>query len=243
MKTSTDSDVRKLPAFDHYFKLGELYHRAHSRSYPESVRDESDAEILRYRDEGLIIQKYGREKKVAPQKKVRGVATPEPTVFSGQGIIYAVVDDREAMRTGRVSTIDVIADAIESALDHGHEDSESIARYLTTSAFQHIPDKRVQFNSVLKAGDAVGAQMTRKLYNAYNELAKLADEEEDPKAKADLRSEARGFAEALNVVLSPFTCEDKSDPRLVDWDEIDRITDTFEKEQRIVRKERNGNPQ
>jgi hypothetical protein len=243
MTSTPDSDVRKLPAFDHLFKVGVLWDRATKGRYPESVQDESDAECLRYRDEGLILQKFGKDSTVAPTKKVRGTDVPEPTVFSGQGIIYAVIDDREGMREGRVTTIDIIADAIEAALDHGHETSEEIARYLTTSAFQHVPNKRVRFNSVLKAGDAVGAQITRKLYNAYNDLAQLADDEEDPKVKAEIRTEATGFAEALNVVISPFSCEDKTDPRLVDWDEVDRITTAFEKEQRVVRRERKGNPQ
>lgn len=167
----------------------------------------------------------------------------EPTTFSGQGIIFAVIDDREGMRTGRTTTISIITDAIEAALDAGHETSEDIARYLTTSAFQHIPDKRVRFNSVLKAGDAVGAQIVRKLHNAYNELAAMVDEEDDPKEKARIKAEATGFAEALNVVLSPFSCEDADDPRLVNWDEVDRITAAFEKEQRFVIKDRKGNPQ
>lgn len=176
------------------------------------------------------------------KKRTRSDLQSEPSTFSGQGIMFAVIDDREQMRTGS-TTVDVIADAIEQALDHGHETSEDIARYLTTSGFQHIPDKRVRFNSVLKAGDVVGAQITRKLYNAYNDLAVLAEEEEDPEQKKIIQAEAAGFAEALNVVLSPFSCEDKSDPRLVDWDEVDRITAAFEKEQRFVRKERKGNPQ
>lgn len=167
----------------------------------------------------------------------------QPRTFSGQGILFAVVDDRENMRAGQPTTIDVIADAIEEALDNGHEDSESIARYLTTSAFQHIADKRVRFNSVLKAGDVVGAQITRKLYNSYNEIAKLADEEQDPKTKATLRAEATGFAEAIQIVISPFSSEDPSDPRVVDWAEVERMTEAFEKEQRLVRRDRKGNLQ
>lgn len=203
----------------------------------KAIRAEAAAEIERYRDEGRILQKYGRPK-VA--KKTRA---HEPKTYSGQGILFAVIDDREAMPPGTVTTIDIITSAIEAALDAGHEDSESIARYITTSAFQHVTDKRVKFNSVLKAGDAVGAQMLRKLYNSYNELAKTADEEEDPKTKQSLREEARGFAAAVTIVMSPFSCEDPKDPRLVNWDEVDRITANFEKEQRLVRKERNGKPQ
>ena len=214
------------------------------RSRQKATRKEAEQELRRYHDQGLILQKFGKEKPVVKQKSDRAKSTPkdDPTVFTGQGIIFAVVDNREEMNAG-ATTIDVIADAIEAALDAGHETSEEIARYITTSAFQHIADKRVRFNSVLKAGDSVGAQINRKLYNAYNELAQMAEEEDDPAAKKAIANEATGFAEALNVVLSPFSCEDPKDPRLVNWDEVDRITEAFEKEQRFVRKERKGNPQ
>jgi hypothetical protein len=224
MSTSTSAD----PHLDHLLKIGELSKRGDS------------AELLRYRDEGLIIQKFGKEQAVG--KKTRAHSAPQPETFTGQGILFAVIDNREEMDRG-ATTVDTIADAIEAALDEGHEDSESIARFLTTSAFQHVTDKRVRFNSVLKASDSVGAQMTRKLLNAYNELAALAEEEDDPQQKKLIAAEATGFAEALNVVLSPFSCEDPKDPRLVSWDDIDRITEAFEKEQRFVRKERKGNPQ
>jgi hypothetical protein len=85
--------------------------------------------------------------------------------------------------------------------------------------------------------------MLRKLYNTYNELAKMAEDEEDTQAKKLAAAEARGFAEALTIVLSPFSSEDPKDPRLINWDEVDRMTDNFEKEQRLVRRERKGNPQ
>lgn len=237
MSSSTRSD-RHL---DHLFQIGLLHRRSVSKAYPKATRDEADAEILRYRDQGLDLQKRGKEYPVAT-KKTRAHET-EPETYAGQGIIFAVIDDRESMRSGKVTTIDVIADGIEAALDAGHETSDEIARFLTTSAFQHVTDKRVRFNSVLKAGDAVGALMLRKLYNAYNELCVLAEQEPDTDKKRAIINEATGFAEALNIVLSPFSCEFADDPRLVDWDEVDRITAAFEKEQRLVRKERNGNPQ
>lgn len=210
-----------------------------SRTRHKATREEALAELDRYWDEGLIRQKLGKEKPVV--KKTR--AHSAPPVFTGQGILFAVIDDREGMRSGRVTTVDVITEAIEAALDAGKETSEEIARFITTSAFQHVTDRRVRFNSVLKASDAVGAQLTRKLYNAYNDLAVIAEEEDDPRKKAEIKAEARGFAEALNVVISPFSCEYPGDPRLVNWDEVDRITDAFEKEQRLVRRDRKGNPQ
>jgi hypothetical protein len=240
---SVASEHLKHPHLDHVFKIGTLMKRVGDKNLSLATRQEAADELTRYTDEGRITHKFGKEEPVAKKTKRTRAVEPEPTTFTGQGIIFAVIDDREQMREGKVTTIDIIADGIEAALDAGHETSEEIARFLTTSAFQHIPDKRLRFNAVLKASDVVGAQMTRKLYNSYNDLAQLADEEEDAKAKADLRLEARGFAAALQIVLSPFSSELASDPRLVDWDEVDRMVEAFEKEQRYVRRDRKGAPQ
>lgn len=236
---------------DHLFKLGVLLARA-GRPYPPAVRREAKNEILRYRDEGLSIQRQ-KEDNMAQMKTSGFCAFESPgshatcsgencdcdchkeqKAFSGQGILFAVIDDREAMRVGKVTTIDIIADAIEAALDAGLETSEEIARYLTTSAFQHIPDKRVRFNSVLKAGDVVGAQITKKLYNSFNELAELQDDAKGAE-KATLEAEVRGFSEALQIVMTPFSVEDDSDPQVVNWDEVDHLTDIFIKEQADIR--------
>jgi hypothetical protein len=206
-----------------------------------ATRVEGERELRRLHDEGLLIGKY---KEMRMARKSRRPAPPaDATTFTGQGILFAVVADREGMGSGTTSTVDIIAQAIEKALDAGHETSDDIARYLTTSAFQHVPDKRVRFNAVLKAGDSVGAQMLRKLYNGYNDLIGLAQETEATADKKALMEEARGFAECLQIVLSPFSVELPGDPRLVDWDEVDRLTAAFEKEQRYIIKERQGNPQ
>ena len=149
-------------------------------------------------------------------------------VFTGQGIIFAVLDNREAMKIGPVSTIDVIAEAIDKALDVGHETSDEIARFITTSNFQHVRDRRAQFNSVLRASDTVGAQIVKKLVNSYNELASLGDEPETV-------AEARGFAEAIQIVMSPFSTEDELNQTMVNWDSVDELTDLFEEEQAEAR--------
>lgn len=227
------------PHLGHLFTIGVLLGRSKDRQ----AGPEAQAELARYRDEGIIRQQSKEDNMATPGPRKR-----KPRIFTGQGIVFAVIDDPARMsaggdRSGRVSTVDIIADAIEAALDAGLETSEEIARHLTTNSFQHEPDKRVRFNSVLKAGDSVGAQIVRKLHNAYNDLAEMAEEEQDPTKKARIKAEASGFAEALNVVLSPFSCEDETDHRLVNWDEVDRLTDLFEKEQRQVRRERKGKPQ
>lgn len=237
-KIARSAKPEHSPHLNHLFTVGVLLSRSQWRGSRAS-RTEATHELLRYRDEGLSRQRTPKEITVAKKSRT---AKPEEKVFSGQGIIFAVVDDRENMRAGQPTTIDVIADAIEAALDAGFETSEEIARYITTSAFQHVTDKRVRFNSVLKAGDVVGAQIVRKLYNSYNELSVLAEEAEGSD-KATLKAEATGFAEAIQVVISPFSSEDPKDPRVVDWAEVERMTEAFEKEQRFVRKERKGNLQ
>lgn len=232
------------PHLDHLFKVGMLYHRSVHPKMPKAVRREARKELRLYRAEGQFILDQRQEGYVAKRKKKApevDVTEHATRVYSGRGVIFCVADDREEMKGN--TTIDVIAAAIDDALDNGHEDSESIARWITTASFTYEPDKRVRYNSLLRAGDAVGAQITRKLYNAYNELAELAADTEDAVDKKIAKAEATGFAEAISVITSPFSCEDPEDPRLVNWDMVDHITDLFEKEQVQVRRVRKGNPQ
>lgn len=240
---------------DHLAKLGVLITRS-KKPYPKATRNEALQELARYRDEGLVRQTF-KEVDMSSMTKsgfcqyespgshamCRGGSCTcechkEAKAFSGQGILFAVVDDREQMRMGKTTTVEVIADAIEAALDAGKETSEAIARHLTTSAFKHIPDKRARFNSVLKAGDTVGAQIVRKLYNSYNELMDTAEKERNATARAALEAEAAGFAEAIQIVLNPFSVEDPDDATLVNWEEVDRLTDLFTKEQGAIRADR-----
>lgn len=261
-------EIRKEPMFDHSFKIGVLCRLIETEGYSEATQEEALYTIDQYKDRGIDLGRQTEVRRMAAKGRIPMTMSgfcAHPSegshercaylglkctcgchqadrVYAGKGIVFAVMDDREKLAEGS-TTISTIADAIEEALDNGQETSDQIARYLTTNAFQHVPDKRVRFNAVLKASDVVGAQITRKLYNAYNELAQTADEATDVAEKKTIRDEARGFAEAIQVVISPFSSEDKNDPRLVDWDEVDHMTELFEKEQRLVRKERDGNPQ
>ena len=234
------------PHFDHLLKVGVLYRLSTNEALDSLVREEARNELARYRAEGLAFIKQRQENKPMAKKKkpVKDVTSKHATrVYSGRGVIFCVADDREALTLG-TTTIEVIASAIEDALDNGHEDSEAIARWITTSSFNYEPDKRVRFNSMLKAGDAIGAQMTRKIYNTYNELAEIAaDPDLSPAEKRIAKAEATGFAEAASIMFSPFSCEDPEDKRLVNWDMVDHITNLFEVEQRAVRRERKGKPQ
>lgn len=245
MKSQTGKTVSPVqhPHLDHLFKVGVLYWLSTNRRLRKVVREEARNELIRYRVEGQALLDQ-RQEPMAKKKKQKADVTEHSTrVYSGRGVIFCVADDRESMNLGS-TTIDVIAGAIEDALDNGHEDSEAIARWITTSSFNYEPDKRVRFNSMLKAGDAIGAQMTRKLYNAYTDLVEAANDPDLGTAEKKLaKAEATGFAEAISLVLSPFSCEDEDDPRLVNWDMIDHITGLFETEQRHVIRERKGTPQ
>ena len=259
MKSSTGTaKAHAHPHLDHLFKVGVLQSRSADKRLPRAVRAEATRELRRYRDEGLIIQQLKEDKMSmtmsghcqhpSPGSHSRCTTATctcdchaEPKQFSGRGILFAVVDERADMRPGKVTTVDIITEAIEAALDAGKETSEEIARYLTTSAFQHIKDKRVRFNSVLKAGDTVGAQLLRKLYNSYDELMDTADKSRSPKDKAALIEEAKGFAEAIQIVLNPFSVEADEDATLVNWDEVDRLTAIFEKDRKHTREDRKKN--
>lgn len=243
---------------DHLFKIGVLDARSRDKRLSRATRKEALQELDRYWDEGLTIQKFKESNMGMTKSGHCAFESPgshsrcngkscdcechdEPRQFSGRGILFAVIDDREEMRPGKITTVEVITEAIEAALDAGKETSEDIARYLTTSAFQHIQDKRVRFNSVLKAGDIVGAHLVRKLYNSYDELMDTADKSKSPKDKEALTNEARGFAEAIQIILSPFSVEDAEDVTLVNWDEVDHLTETFEKDRKVIRAERKRN--
>lgn len=229
---------------DHLLQVGALHSLATNSRMPSAVREEAKQELHRYRQEGRRIQQERQKgRPMGTKKNKKKTEEHASRVYAGRGVIFCVADDREAMTTGH-TTVKVIAGAIEDALDNGHETSEEIARWITTSSFNYEPDKRVRFNSVLRAGDAVGAQLTRKLYNAYNELAEAAaDPDLSAAEKREAKAEATGFAEAISVVLSPFSCEDPENAHLVNWDMVDHVTELFETEQRAVRRVRKGNPQ
>lgn len=222
--------------FDHSLKIGALYAMYNSYGsivWPEPARQEAYREIMRYRDEGLAVQEYShiviQERKEMTKRK-KSSKRAEPLVFSGQGILFTVFDHSKESLPGPSSTVKIIENAIDDALDSGHEDSEAIARFLTSHAFKHVDDRKARFNSLLKAGDAVGARLTQKMFNAYDDLlrnVKYAEDEEE----ADLAyAEARGFAEAMTIMFSPFAIEDEDDARRVDWDTVDHLTTLMEEQ-------------
>lgn len=221
---SRRDEIRRGVEFDHSLKIGVLYGLIADPRTPDAPRREYQDEINRYKDEGLALNEAWKEGVMA-KKPARDKG---PATFSGRGILFTVFDQSRDIFPGPISTIEIIARAIDEALDAGHEDSGSIARYLTTTTFPHIPDRTVRFNSVLKAGDVVGARLTTKMFNAYDDLRYSISRAETKKERELAEAEARGFAEAMALMYSPFSCEDPDDPRQVDWDMIDHLTDLQE---------------
>lgn len=161
-----------------------------------------------------------------------------PVKFSGRGIMFTVYDHTRDYFPGIKSTIGVVARAIEQAIDEGHDEPESLARYLTTTTFPQVTDRVAKFNSVLKAGDVVGANITTKLFNGYADLRKAVRASETKKERELAEVEARGFAEAITVMLSPFSVESSENKKQLDWDEVDYLTDLMEEQQEEARKAR-----
>lgn len=159
-----------------------------------------------------------------------------PAKFSGRGVMFTVYDHSRDYFPGVRSTPAIIAKAIDEALDAGYDDPESIARYLVTTTFPHTTDRVAKFNSVLKAGDVVGANITTKLFNGYADLRKMARNAEDAGSQAYFEAEARGFAEAITIMLSPFSVEREDNRKEIDWDEVDHLTDLMEQQQEEARK-------
>lgn len=159
-----------------------------------------------------------------------------PAKFSGRGVMFTVYDHSRDYFPGVRSTPAIIAKAIEEALDAGYDDPTTIARYLVTTTFPHTTDRVAKFNSVLKAGDVVGANITTKLFNGYADLRKMARNAEDVGAQTYFEAEARGFAEAITIILSPFSVEHEDNRKEIDWDEVDHLTDLMEEQQEEARK-------
>lgn len=162
------------------------------------------------------IQKL--QSKVAELKVELDKFKDEPTVYGGKGILFTVFEHSKSSMPGPISSIQVIQEAIEEAHGKGITDSEGLSRFLTSSSFHHITGRRARFNSLVRAGDVVGAKLSQKLFNAYRDKCSVAGN----------LDEARGFAEAITIMFSPFAVEDSDDPREVDWELVHHYTDLME---------------
>lgn len=213
-------------AYDHTLKIQFLWDVVNDYLADQDVIDEAFQEISRYKDQGMLLQELEKEGKLTT-KKITGSKT-KPTTYSGKGILFTIFNKDRQFFPGPKSTVEIMARAIDEALDNGCEDSKDIARYLTTHSFQHVEDKTVRFNSVLKAGDAVGAKITSKLFNAYSDLKKMARTSETDEERDLAEAEAQGFLEAIAIVMSPFSCESPTNSREVDWEMVDHVASLYE---------------
>ena len=67
-------------------------------------------------------------------------------------------------------------------------------------------------------------------------MRKLARNNDNDDEKAYFEAEARGFAEAITVMLSPFSVESEENRNQLDWEEVDYLTDLMEEQQEEARK-------
>lgn len=147
--------------------------------------------------------------------------------FYRKGVLYAVVCDHENKPANK-SSIDIIADSIKAASEHGHTSPKAIARWLVTSDFKHVPDREVRFNAVLKAGDGVGAHIIQKIVNLTDLIMELYKESDYKQEK--LYHEIIGMVMSLMIVLNPFTVEDKQDKTRVDVDILCDLVEEYVEE-------------
>lgn len=148
-----------------------------------------------------------------------------PPVYGGRGILFTVYQAREDVFPHGASTKQVVAAAIQEALDQGMVTSEQVAQYLVTSTFPMVEDRAERFNAVLKAGSVVGSNTTFKLHNSYEDLIGIALESDTAESEQVALAEARGFMEAMTIMYNPIQVEDPTNPHYVDWDQVDHLTD------------------
>lgn len=160
------------------------------------------------------------------KKKTFTKVDEDAPIYSGMGVMFTVYDQNSDIFPKPPSTKAVIAKAIDEALDAGFDTSEEIAEFLTTTTFPQVKDRVARFNSILKAGDVVGAKITSKLFNAYDDIINMAEENEQNKEDYSLfMAEAKGFVEAMTIMYSPFSVEDDNNPNYVDWDQVEHLAD------------------
>lgn len=155
------------------------------------------------------------------------IANPDhtPPVYGGRGILFTVYQAREDVFPPGATAKQVIATAIQEALDQGMATSEQVAQYLVTSTFPMVENRAERFNAVLKAGSVVGSNTTFKLHNSYEDLLGSALRSDTAESEQVALAEARGFMEAMTIMYNPIQVEDPTNPHYVDWDQVDRLTD------------------
>lgn len=158
--------------------------------------------------------------------------------FYRKGVLYAVIYNDEDKDYGLSST-DIMAESIDEALKNGLSSPREIAHHLVTSSFKHVKNRVIQFNSLLKAGESVGANIPIKLGNAIigviknAQLALAKGDKKDFERKSQI---ALGMVMAQCVVLNPFSFEKENDSNQIDLNKVRKIaTDQYNQYLQSVR--------
>lgn len=145
--------------------------------------------------------------------------------FYRKGVLYAVICNDEDKEYGLSST-DIVAESIDEALKNGLSSPREIAHHLVTSSFKHVKNRTVQFNSLLKAGESVGANIPQKLGDAILEAIKSSllsldkADKEDFKIKSTI---AVGMIMAQCIVLNPFSFGKEDDSNRIDLNRVKKM--------------------
>lgn len=143
----------------------------------------------------------------------------DPAVYGGRGIMFAVFDTIEDTVHGPHSAPRIVAQAIQQTGMLDEEQSLALARHLTTTTFPLLKGRTSRFNSIVKAGDVVGARLIPKLMGALRQLhTHQASASAAERAVAAAR--AQGFAEAISIISNPFAVEAEEESNTVDWDVV-----------------------
>lgn len=145
--------------------------------------------------------------------------------FYRKGVLYAVIYNDEDKEYGLSST-DIVAESIDEALKNGLSSPKEIAHHLVTSSFKHVKNRAVQFNSLLKAGESVGANIPQKLGDAILEVARsslLSLYEGDKGAFKIKGAIAVGMIMSQCIVLNPFSFNKEDDSNRIDLNRVKKM--------------------
>lgn len=151
------------------------------------------------------------------------ISKKSPT-YEGRGILFAVISNDEM--TGSKTTAKVLSEAIACGLEAGFDTPEKLSRFLLTTSFNHVSDKRVRYNLLFQAGDRLGARLIEKLHNSYSDLA-LKITKAEKKDKKLAQRQALGFAQAMAIILNPIECENTTNPSFVVWQKVNQLAQEF----------------
>lgn len=145
-------------------------------------------------------------------------------VYAGRGVMFTVFDTNEDIVEGPHSAPGIIAQAIHETGLLDSDESLALARHLTTSTFPQVTDRTARFNSVLKAGDVVGARLIPKLMKGLELLYSLQANAGTMYTYQLFQARTAGFAEAVAILTHPFAVESEEGSIEIDWCAVQHYT-------------------